>query len=161
MPPPPISLDARSLSAGRLAQLIVSVKLRHSARSRRSSRNSTPGSCRPSCKSRSNILLSPHTPHSSHPGLNRLRHLRACREWTRSRRVRRCKGEACPSRSHNRHRCSYVQPCFVPESRPRLGHRSRQPSGAMCRAVFPESRTNGPPHPIAVHPWPHLLSRVG
>ena len=53
-------------------------RLRHSSRSRRSSRSSTPGTRRPNCRSPSSILPGQHMPRSSHLGTSIPRRLRAC-----------------------------------------------------------------------------------
>jgi hypothetical protein len=74
--------------------LIVSIRLRHSSRSRRSSRSSRRGTRRPNCRSLSSILPSQHMPRSSHPGTSRPRRLRACQGWMRSRQVHCCRDGA-------------------------------------------------------------------
>jgi hypothetical protein len=140
--------------------VIVSARLRRSARSRHSSRSSTRDRYRPNCRNLSNSRPSQHRPRSSHPGSSKLRRHPACQGWMRSRRVCRRRDEACPSRSHSRCRCSYVPLYSALESRPRSAHRQRRPGDATCHAVFVVSPTNESLRRTAVHPWPHLLSGV-
>jgi hypothetical protein len=139
--------------------MIVSVRLRDSSRSRRSSRSSIGGNFRPSytrCKS----PPSQYTVRSNHLGSSRPPPLPAYRGWRRSRRVHRCRDEACRWRSRSRSTCSYVRHYSVPEPRPQAAHRQRRPGGAACHAVFAVPPMNGSPRQTAVHPWPHLLSDV-